>query len=88
MEYAFGLDPMNNSAGMLPRGRIVGGEFLIVFTQPPGITDIIYGAEWSTTMEPGSWTDVPDSGTGSTHSFSMPVTGSPSMFMRLKVTRR
>jgi len=72
-----------------------GGEFFLgagrdhaaVATQPAGVTNITYGAEWSPTLLPGSWAEVPDSGTGSEHIFSVPVAGGQ-LFMRLKVTGR
>ena len=86
MEHAFGLDPLEHSAGGLPQGRIVGRNFVIRFSKPAGISGILYGAEWSATLEPGSWQEVPDSGSGDTHTFSMPLDTGPRLFMRLKVT--
>ncbi len=81
--HAFGLDAPG--AGDLPRGKLVDGNYVIEFTQPPGVTGITYGAESSATLLPGSWTEVPDSGTGAQHTFSLPVTRGQ-LFMRLRVT--
>jgi len=53
-----------------------------------GVTDITYGAEWSATLLPGSWIEVPDTGTGETHIFSVPAGADGKLFMRLKVTGR
>ncbi|MEI7911328.1 MAG: hypothetical protein WCK77_16975, partial [Verrucomicrobiota bacterium] len=58
------------------------------FAQPAGVTGITYGAEWSASLLPGTWTGVPDSGSGDQHVFSVPVGAGPRMFMRLRVTGR
>lgn len=73
--YAFGLDLAGDSAGALPQGKRVGDSYVIEFTQPAGVTGISYGAEWSRTLLPGSWTEVPDNGTADEHIFSLPVGG-------------
>ena len=80
---AFGLDAPG--AGALPLGKLVGGNFVIEFTEPPGVSGITYGAECSATLLPGSWMEVQDNGTGAEHIFSVPLTGG-NLFMRLKVT--
>jgi len=85
--YAFGLDPAGNNPGQLPQAQLKDHSYVIEFTQPAGVTNITYGAECSATLLPGSWTEVPDSGTGSEHIFSVPVAGGQ-LFMRLKVTGR
>jgi len=81
--HAFGLGAAGG--GALPQGKLVGDSYVIEFTEPAGVTGITYGAEYSATLLPGSWTEVPDTGTGSAHIFSVPVTGG-SLFMRLRVT--
>ena len=43
------------------------------------------GVEWSTTLEPGSWKELPDSGVGTYHEFRVPVGAHPRTFLRLKV---
>jgi alpha-tubulin suppressor-like RCC1 family protein len=88
IEYAFGLAPGTNGAGQLPQPQRIGDHLTIRFTEPAGVTGIHYGAEWSATLEPGSWLAVPNSGAGTDHEFRVPVTGAPRMFMRLKVTLR
>ena len=85
VEYAFGLTG-SNSGSQLPQARKIGDNYVVQFTQPAGVTGITYGAEWSTTLLPGSWTDIPDTGSGSEHLFSVPADAAPSLFMRLKVT--
>lgn len=60
-----------------------GVHFTISFTQPAGVTGITYGAEWSASLAPSSWTAVPDTGSGATHTFSVPVGTNTRLFMRL-----
>jgi hypothetical protein len=85
VEYAFGLTG-SNSGSQLPQPRKIGDNYVIQFTEPAGVTGITYGAEWSTTLQPGSWTNIPDTGSGNEHVFSVPADTMPSMFLRLKIT--
>ena len=87
IDYAFGLQAgPDGSGGQLPQGQRIGGNYVMAFSEPAGVTGIAYGAEWSTTLQPGSWIEVPDSGTAPQHIFSVPVGAVPQLFMRLKVT--
>jgi PKD repeat protein len=86
LEFAFGLSPKQNSAGTLPEPQKIGGNLVITFTQPTGVSGIAYGAEWSQTLLPGSWTPVADTGTQPQHTFSVPIGTKPQLYMRLKVT--
>jgi hypothetical protein len=86
IDLAFGLHLDPNNPGQMPQGKQVGDNYVIEFTQPPGVTGITYGAECSATLLPDSWTGVPDSGTGDQHVFSVPLAGDGKLFMRLKVT--
>jgi alpha-tubulin suppressor-like RCC1 family protein len=83
LRYAFGLEAGDRQ---LPQGRVVDGEFVVRFTQPATVTDVIYGAEWSATMQAGSWREVPDTGSGGDHRFAIPATGATRGFIRLKVS--
>ena len=85
-EFAFGMNPTQPDVSLLPRPQRIGSNFVASFNQPAGVADIIYGAEWSTTLLPGSWTAIPDTGTGSQHIFSTPIGANTKMFMRLNVT--
>jgi hypothetical protein len=86
VEFAFGLDPKSvNVPGDLPPAGVVGGDLRIRFGQPPGVSGIVYGAEWTPTLLPPNWTDIPDSGTPPQHSFGIPVSGHHA-FARLKVS--
>lgn len=90
LEFAFGLDPKQNSAGQIPTPQMTGSDFVIAFTQPAGVTGITYGAEWSETLAPGSWTAVPDTGNTAAsppqHIFRVFLGGKTKLFMRLRVT--
>ena len=86
LEFAFGLDPTHSSAAQLPKPQIVGNNFVVSFTQPAGVSGITYGAQWGTTPLAGSWLPVTDTGSGSVHTFSVPIGTNTRMFMRLTVT--
>jgi len=86
IEYAFGLDPKVNSAHLLPSYQIVGGNIVYSFTQPANVSGVTYSAQTSNSLTNGSWTTLPDTGTGSTHIFSIPLATSGQQFMRLRVT--
>lgn len=88
LEFAFGLNPTLNSDGQLPQGRQNGGNFVMEFSEPAGVSGILYGAERSPSLLPDSWTTIPDAPVGRLHSFSMPNSIQPGLFMRLKVTRQ
>ena len=86
IEFAFGLDPKQSSAGQLPVAERSGDQFEIRFTPPAGIPGILHGAEWSSTLQPDSWLPVPDTGEPPEHLFSLSVTGKSRLFLRLKPT--
>jgi hypothetical protein len=86
VEYAFGLNPKQNSAGKLPQAQIGGGNFGFNFTEPDGVTGISYGAEWSATMAVDDWHAITDTGTAPQHTFSVPIGSNTGLFIRLKVT--
>jgi len=86
MEYALGLDPWTNSSSQVPQGQLIDGNFVISFTEPIGVSGITYGAEWSPTMVTGTWQRVTDSGSDTTHTFSVPTAARSRVFMRLTVT--
>ena len=86
VDYAFGLNPASPGSLLgLPQPHETAGRWEIRFTQPAGVTGITYGAEWSATLESGSWSDIPDTGSGGEHVFSMPG-GQANGFFRLKLT--
>lgn len=86
VEFAFGLDPNSNASLQLPQPQRVGDDFTVSFTEPSSVAGITYAAEWSPTLLPGSWTPVADTGSGGTHTFSVPVGSTESVFLRFVVS--
>jgi len=52
------------------------------FSQPNGVTGITYGAQWRTNLVTGAWTPITDTGSGSTHTFSVPTSSNQQIFFR------
>ena len=69
----------------VPQGQIIGGDYVISFTEPYGVSGITYGADWTPTLSPPNWLPVTDTGSDGTHTFSVPTTDKPTMFLRLTV---
>lgn len=86
VEYAFGFDPEESSCGLLPAARKSASDYYFSFTPPAGITDVVYGAEWSTSFLPDSWTPISDSGVSPQRLFSVPIENKQKLFLRLRVT--
>jgi alpha-tubulin suppressor-like RCC1 family protein len=85
IEYAFGLDTRNNSAGRLPEWEISGDHLVASFTKPPGVSAVHYAAESSQDLS--HWSAIPDSGIGDVHVFSVKVPTHGRLFLRLKVVK-
>ena len=88
IEYAFRLDPQRPDAASLPKARKESTAMVFEFTRPEGLEDVNYGVEWSATLLPGSWTPVTDTGSGNLHTFRVPTSAKPNVFMRWTVTPR
>ncbi len=86
IDYAFGLDPANGSS-QLPQWEVSNGTISTTFTQPPGVSGITYGAEWTTDLAVSPWILIPDTGTGGTHTFSVPIGPDPRKFFRFTVSQ-
>ena len=86
MEFAFGLDPFANSAGLVPRWQVAGTQLTCDFTRPAGVSGITYGAEWSPTLAAGSWLPLTNSSSDPAYRFSIAIDGNPRKFARLTVT--
>jgi len=80
-------DPSTVSASQLPQMQISGGNLLYSFTEPAGVSGIIYGAQSSATLQPNDWQPIADTGDNSatppTHLFSVPIGNNAQLFMRL-----
>ena len=86
VEFAFGLSPVNGARPALPQITNANGSFTATFTAPEDRGNVVYGAEWSATMDAGTWVAIPDTGTAPVHSFSAPA--APRMFVRYSVGLR
>ncbi len=86
LRYAFGLAPGESNPSRLPQARLENGRLMMRFDRPAGVTNITYGAVWSTTLQAGSWNDIPNTGSAGSLEFITPASNEPSMFIRLKVT--
>ena len=84
VEYAFGLNPLVPNAGSaLPQPARVGNTFIVTYTQPATITDVTYSAQWTTDFV--MWNPIADTGSGSTHTFTVSTAGQPKMFFRHRI---
>lgn len=83
IEFAFGLNPTQASSMQLPQATLSGGSLSYRFTPP--VTGISYSAEWSTTLQPNSWTTIPNTGTAPEMLFTVPAGSNQQLFLRLKV---
>jgi len=86
VEYAFALNPTTPSpASGLPQPVRNSNSLSLGFTIPAGISGITYSAECSTNLT--VWTPVPNTGTGSQRTFTVPLTSGQKCLMRLRVTQ-
>lgn len=82
VEYGFSLNPQVPDSGNQPVWvQMTGGMVQIVFPDVPAVGAV---AERSTTLEPGSWTPVPDSGTPGYLHFFMASSTDPRTFYRVR----
>jgi uncharacterized repeat protein (TIGR03803 family) len=89
IEYGFDLNPTSASSGanLLPQPQLTGENLVITFTRPAGATGIVYGAEWSVSVLPGTdWTPIDNSGVAPQYIFSVPAGSNERTFVRLKVS--
>jgi uncharacterized delta-60 repeat protein len=86
-EYAFGLSPVDRTGNALPEFKYSNNVLTATFTAPEGREDVAYSAEWSATMLPGTWTNIPDTGTAGAHTFTVPGTA-PRVFVRYALKMR
>jgi hypothetical protein len=85
LEFAFGLNPLVSTSRQVPQGQMIGGNLVVSFPTPAGVSGITYGAVWSTTMAPGDWQAILDTGSGGDHLFSVPAAGKARVFVKLTV---
>jgi hypothetical protein len=65
---------------------VSNGGLTLGFPVPGGIADLAYGAECTTDFL--TWTPVPNTGTAGNPAFTVPLSGGPKCFIRLRVSQR
>ena len=84
IEYAFGLNPtVPNAASAVPQPTRTATTLTVTYTQPAGITDVTYGAQWTSDLV--NWNTIADTGSGSTHTFIVSTVGQDKMFFRHRI---
>jgi len=81
-------NPATAQMGQLPQLQMSGGFLTYSFVQPSGVTGMIYGAQYATSLSPTNWQPVTDTGSGGVHTFAVPVNGAAQLFLRLLVTEQ
>jgi hypothetical protein len=85
VEYAFGLNPTVSTPGSaLPQPSIVANNYTVTFAQPPGVTGVTYGAQWTQNLF--SWNSLADTGNTGNHQFTVNRLGISKVFFRFQVT--
>ncbi len=79
-------NPAQAAAAQLPQPQMVGGNFGYSFTEPAGVSNVTYGAQYTTSLSPANWQPVTDTGSGTQHIFSVPIGSNPHLFLRLTLT--
>lgn len=79
-------DPAKVVVSFLPQPQRIGTNYVLMFSQPAGVSGVTYGAEWCADLAVGNWTPMADTGSGTMHTFSVPVGTGDLMFFRLRVS--
>jgi hypothetical protein len=89
-EFAFGLSPVGGENSILPEFKHTGTAMTVSFVAPHDLDEVLeYRVESSPALLPGTWTTVPDSGSGSVHRFSVEAPGTGCFFvLRLSFAER
>jgi len=89
VEYALGLDPKVSSRTGLPEAARTTTDWTYTYTRPAARSDVAYTVQSSTNLT--TWTDRSatriEEGATETWRVTVPVSGNPNLFFRLKVTR-
>ena len=85
IEYTFGRHPLTPDAHLLPAWGINAGQHQLQFTLGTAVTGITCRAERSDSLQPGSWTQIPNQASPPNYLFSIPAFISPRTYLRLQV---
>lgn len=89
LEYAFASDPNVPDTSALPEWKREGDgdNFTLSFIQPAEVSGISYLAEFNTTLNPESWTGIPNGTTVPEYSFSYHAPSAAGrLYLRLRMT--
>jgi alpha-tubulin suppressor-like RCC1 family protein len=87
LEYAFGSNPHLADSASIPSWRKVNGYMELSIADDATQSDIVYGAECSSTLRDDDWQNVSPIRVNGARVFRIPINAQNRMFMRLKVTR-
>jgi hypothetical protein len=85
-EYAFGLDPHAPDAAALPPWSRSDDDYALRFTRPNDVSGISYAAEYSPSLEDGSWTALPNTSVPPDYEWYAPAGLTGRLFLRVRVT--
>jgi hypothetical protein len=85
IEFAFGLNPNTPDAAALPEWELEDDDYSLTFTRPASVDGITYAAEYSSSMDPGSWTPAVSIGTPPDYQFFAPAIAER-QYLRVRVT--
>ena len=84
IEYGFGLNPtLPNPASAVPQPVRAGNTLTVTYTAPAGTSDVTYGAQWTSDFV--TWNNIADTGSGTTHTFTVSTVGQDKMFFRHRI---
>ncbi len=86
LEFAFGMNPRQPDAAGLPAWVPAGDDYQLEFERPASAGGITYIAEQNTSLDPESWTPVPNLGTPPNYFYDVPATAGVRRFLRLRVS--
>jgi len=81
-------NPATAQNSQLPRLQMAGGNLTYSFVQPAGVSGVVYGAQYTTSVSPANWQPVADTGSGAVHTFTVPISGATQLFLRLLMTEQ
>jgi alpha-tubulin suppressor-like RCC1 family protein len=85
-EFAFGMDPHLPDPSALPSWQRSGGNYVLSFASPGGVSGITYVAEYNSRLAAEGWSPLPNFGDAPIFTFAAPADLAPRLFLRLRVT--
>jgi hypothetical protein len=86
IEFAFGLDPNKPDTAELPGWEQDDDDFVLTFTRPEEAGDLTCVAEYSSSLEPESWTPIPNVSVPPDYTFYAPVRAGRRLYLRVRIS--